>query len=139
MTLDTVVALFFASGIRYAQVHEQLIRAVNVRLAQRLAGDGHDASTVLPGAFGDELLDPQTERVELRRRNQRDLVPSRPRAGAHHETKRYCRIRECRNPVGLGCRKHRQRPADDFSDVLSHQRGRHQAEEGQRGIASADV
>ena len=40
----------------------------------RLAGDRHDAFAVLARALRDELLDPQAERLEALRQEQRQLV-----------------------------------------------------------------
>src|SRR5690242_17119673 len=55
-----------AIRVRQRDRDEHTIVAVDRRIAERLADDGHDSLTLFAGAFGDELFDPQTERLELR-------------------------------------------------------------------------
>ena len=53
-----------------------------------LTGDRHDAFAVLARALGDELLHPETERLQLRRNPERQLVATGQGAGAHESTER---------------------------------------------------
>ena len=133
------VARVLAWRAVYAHAHEQPIHAIPRGISERLAGDRHDAGTVLSRALGDELFDPEAERVERRGRDEGQLVPALERAVAHDEAERRCRVRDHRGCARLGGGEHRERPADDLADVLSHQRGRHHAEEGESRVTAADV
>ena len=84
---------------------------------------------MLAGALGDELLDPQSERVERVGHDERELVATGTRALADRETEAGRRIVFRRRGAGMRGRQHRQAPADDLADVVAHQRRRHHAEE----------
>ena len=66
---------------------------------------------------------------------------SRPRARRRRSRVRAPRLdSSSTSPTsGLARRQHRERPADERGEVLSHQRRRHEAEERERRVAAADV
>ena len=68
------------------------IGAVLVGRTRRLADDRQDASAVLSCALGDELFDPRTERREILREKQRQLVPALGRLLRHERAKDQARI-----------------------------------------------
>ena len=128
-----------ANVIRSAQPHgdEQAILAVIANVEQWLARDGQDAFAFLAGALRDELLDPQPERVERPRRDERELVASRLRHRSDHRAELRRRIffdrgdlRDVRGVIGA---------IEKRDDVDAAQRRRHHAEIRERGVAAADV
>ena len=107
------------------------------RLVAGFAGNRHDTLALFARAFGDELLNPEAETLELRRQDERQFVSPAQRA---------CRYQRAESKTGVATRVgfaarvgHRAAGCDDGVDIDAHQRRRHQAKERQRRIASADV
>jgi hypothetical protein len=129
-----------ASGAlaRHAQVDEDAVAAVVLRVKQRLVGDRQDAAAVLAGALGDELLDPQAEardgspttKVSL----SRPWRASSPIARPSHRPGLLCGRVEVRAGL-LGERRALEHRVHRRAD----QRRRHEAEQRQRRVAPADV
>ena len=84
----------------HADVDEQPVLSVCPGLAQGLALHGHDALALLARALGDQLLHPVAEGGDLRRGDQRDLVPAPKRQLAHHRAQPGARVFVDRNRVG---------------------------------------
>ena len=101
---------------------------VRAEVTRRLVHDGDDAATFLPGALGDELLDPIREAADRRRRAQHQFVGPRPAAG-----------REVLPEPHLIRGIHRRGPLEQGSPVDAHQRGREHAHDREGGIAPAHV
>ena len=80
-------------GTDVEQGHRQLVAArehavVGLGFVGGSAGDGNDALTLLACALGDELLDPQAEPLERRRKHERQLVTPASRSCAHQRAQR---------------------------------------------------
>ena len=104
------------------------------------AGDRHDADALLAGAFGDQLLDPEAERLERLWQTQRHLVAAGSRGGADRQAER--RPRDCspRRLIQVPPPPSIAMPQPRIAlDVVAHQRRRHESEERQRRVAAADV
>ena len=123
----------------HPRAHEQTICAVERRLGQRLAGNRHHALAALAGALGDQLFDPESERLERGRQKERQFVAARTRRGTDCESERDSRILKGCAKSWFSSREHRSSPVDDAAHVVAHQRGRHEAHVGQRGVTAADV
>ena len=117
--------------------HEDAVIAIHRGRSQRLVVHGHHALAVLSQRLGQKLLDPGAERAELTRQHQRHLVApdlGQPGEGAA-EPDRGIVAGAHRIAAGLD---HGVSSIEQYLDVDAHQGRRHQAEEGQGGVATAD-
>ena len=103
----------------------------------RVAGDRDDARALFAGALGDELFDPEPERRERLREDQRQLVAASLRRRGHECSQNAPWV--CRDVRHSARRLHLARSVEDCRDVCAHQCGWNHTEQGQRGVAAADV
>jgi len=93
----------------------------------------------LPVLSAMSLLDPEAERVERRRRNQRQLVASVERTSTHHQTEPDRRVRDRLEAARFAAASIAiDHPTISPTSWPISAEGHH-AEEGQRRVASADV
>src|SRR3954468_21108985 len=96
-------------GALTANFHEHAVASVLLRLRRNFPRNRYDADAVFSRAFGDQLLNPQAEGLELGRKKQCQLVAPLPGGGTEEESQsdsrivhRPRRIAACLRP---GCRK----------------------------------
>src|SRR5579872_2576844 len=121
------------------QEHEYPVLAVGTRIAQRLFRHRYETASLLAGAFGDELFQPEAQTCDARRGENRDLVALLVERG----------LRECdaegdgrmlhRLDTGGAGRHHELRPLDQTRDIVTCERRGQKSEVRQRRVAAADV
>ena len=121
-----------SSGSGAVDSNEESVAAVGRGVGNVLAGDWNHAGSFLPGALGDQLLDPETERLEIGRNDERQLVAARAGAGADGEAERRRRVRERGAETRFSGGEHCHAPAEQTCDIDAHQRRRHKTEKRQR-------
>src|SRR5690606_13406887 len=115
---------------------ECAVGAITLDLVERLTDHGNQAKALLARALGDELLDPQAERLERRWQQERQLVAASLRRIDHERAQRESGIRRGRLMTTRG---HVGARLQEAIDVVPEQGRRHESEERQRREASADV
>ncbi len=119
-------------------VNEDAIVAVLTGITEHLALDRKNPLAAFTGRFGDELFGPRTECFDRGMRHDREFVASFDGQAADCGSKTHARRIFRRH--GFIVRRHRAEAAiEQKIDVVTCNRSRHHAEEGEGGIASADV
>ena len=124
--------------------HEHAILAIAGRLTRGLLGHGQDAGGTLARGLCDELLEPQAEARERRIDQERELVATLPGERAQRSAqpqpgrRRVAHRQRCAGVVDRGL-PGAGGAREQGLHVHADQRGRNDAEGGQRRIASADV
>ena len=121
-----------------AHVHEHAVGAIHRHLGQRLARYGQDALAFFPGAFGNELLQPQAEVGQFVGHHQRELVAALLGQGAQGGAQRQAGVVGHR-AIGPAGAHHAHGARQQLADVQAVEGGRHQAEVGQGRKAPAHV
>ena len=124
-------------GAAQADADEDAVLAVVGRFQQRLAGDWEDALPLLAGRLGDELLDPEAERVQRRRRDEGELVAAVQGHGGEDRAEHRRRVLLRRGKLRHVARMHGA--VEQRVHVDARERRRHHAEVRQRGVAAADI
>ncbi len=107
------------------------------RRAGRLTGNRHDPLAMLAGALGNQLFDPEPERLETRRQQQRQLVAPLARGRAEQRAERDARIdARVRDAARVG---HAARAIEQDGQRHADERGGNDPEQRQGRIAAADI
>ena len=109
---------------------------VLVRPPQRFVHDGQRTFAVLPRALGDELFDPESQRMQRRRQHDRQLVAAVARTRAEEGAELQSRILTVLLTAAFG---HCRAPREEVADRRADERARQEAEQRQRREAAADV
>ena len=93
---------------------------------------------MLAGTLGNELFDPEAERLECGRHDEGQLVATGGRTGSHEESEADGRIGRA---VRSGARvvQHRKPPLHKRIEILTHERGGNDTEKRERREATTDV
>ena len=121
-----------------AQIHEQPMRVVGGRLAERLIGDGNHTLSVFARRFGQQLLRPGAERADRWRGDDGELVVPGNGKNADCQAERDAVIFRGRY-LGTAAPRHRAGRFEKDARIVTRGRKRHHAEMREHGIASADI
>ena len=133
-----------------AEGDEEAVAAVGGGREQRLAGDGDDALSAcgsrlcgagagdLASAFGDELLHPQAEAGERGGCDEGQLIAAGEGEGGQGSTEGGAGVFVLRR-IGAAGAGHADGGGEKGGQVHADDRGRDEAEEGEDGVAPADV
>ena len=122
-----------------AQIHEQPMRVVGGRLAERLIGDGNHTLSVFARRFGQQLLRPGAERADRWRGDDRELVVPGNGKNADCQAERDDAVIFRGRYLGTAAPRRRAGRFEKDARIVTRGRKRHHAEMREHGIASADI
>ena len=122
-----------------AQIHEQPMRVVGGRLAERLIGDGNHTLSVFARRFGQQLLRPGAERADRWRGDDGELVVPGNGKNADCQAERDDAVIFRGRYLGTAAPRRRAGRFEKEARIVTRGRKRHHAEMREHGIASADI
>ena len=120
----------FQAGIIFLlgmQINKDAVVAIDIWWSQRLGADRNDAASLFAGAFGNKLLDPESDGIDGRCRNDGELIA--PSFGENAESSAKPRAGIFRRADHIGAGMHGVvRPVEQFVEVAPHQGEWHHSE-----------
>src|SRR5207249_9799966 len=117
-----------------AELHEDAVAAVMLRRCKRLAGHGQYPAPLLARALGDQLLDPEPERCQRPRNDERQLVAALQRQLTHRGAETQCLAVRSTSRLARS-----DSPIEELRNIDASRCCRGEPEVRQRGVAAAYI